>query len=453
MTANPVAQPIPQELHARLARRGAGELRRGWPAPGEPEAGLAAAGVRVVPFAVDREGFDRYVRESGYPARGYWQGGRQRAAVEKYLEHFVSLDLLEIAPGDVVIDVASCTSPFPEIVADRYGCRVYRQDIVYPPGVEGDRIGGDACAMPVAEGFADKMVLHCSFEHFEGDRDGRFVREAARVLRPGGRLCILPLYFGREYAVMTDPDAWGEREPELDPEALTWLAEGYGELHGRLYDVPRFLDRVVAHLGDLELTVHRVDNAAEIDPGCYLRLAAVLVKPGGGGEAAASPAPPDPRNPDPGGHLERLHRRHAAERAAMAAELERERGGGDELKETYEAEIARQTELREAQARLFEEQAAAARRSLAEQVEAARRAFDADRETYERAIEHVNQTRQAELAALASRNEEVARLTAEADELDGARRELAAIHGSKMWRLWMAYHRLRGRLLRPFARR
>jgi hypothetical protein len=38
-------------------------------------------------------------------------------------------------------------------------------------------VGSDAAAMPLEDAFADRMALHCSFEHFEG-RDNRFVAEA-----------------------------------------------------------------------------------------------------------------------------------------------------------------------------------------------------------------------------------------------------------------------------------
>jgi hypothetical protein len=59
--------------------------------------------------------------------------------------------------------------------------------------------------MPVADGFADKLVLHNSFEHFEGTANTDLVTEAWRVLKPGGVVCIVPLFVSDRYVIMSDP--------------------------------------------------------------------------------------------------------------------------------------------------------------------------------------------------------------------------------------------------------
>jgi hypothetical protein len=71
---------------------------------------------------------------------------------------------------------------------------VYRQDLSFPEGIVGNVIGGDTADMPVRDAFANKMALHCSFEHFENGSDIGFIREASRVLRNPGKLIIVPLY-------------------------------------------------------------------------------------------------------------------------------------------------------------------------------------------------------------------------------------------------------------------
>ena len=81
------------------------------------------------------------------------------------------IEALDPQPGETWIDIANADGPTPEILTRLRGVRAYRQDLIYPEGIHGDRIGGDAGAMPVADGFADAMSLHCSLEHFEGDAD------------------------------------------------------------------------------------------------------------------------------------------------------------------------------------------------------------------------------------------------------------------------------------------
>jgi len=235
---------------------------------------LIEAGVSVGSYRVDAARFWSYFRSGGYEPSKY---GTYRITVEKALEHYVAMDLLRLTGDDIYIDVASAESVAPDVYKTQVGCRVYRQDLVYPPGLNGDVIGGDAGAMPVPDGFATKMALHCSFEHFEGDADTCLIVEIGRVLRSGGRAVIVPLYISPKYSIWTYPLAWLTHggSPRFDSEALIELERGWRGRSGRVYDVPHFVSRVVQHLGPLQVQVLRVDPS-QIDPPCYLRFAALF---------------------------------------------------------------------------------------------------------------------------------------------------------------------------------
>ena len=171
-------------------------------------AALEAAGLAVERRSVEPEHYRTWLVQADYSRHPlYLDGGRAPGFPEKGLEHFVAAGLLGLRAGQVCIDVASQHSPAPEIYERLHGAVVYTQDLVYRPGVHGRRIGGSASELPLPSGFADAMVLHNAFEHFEGDADTAFIREAARVLKPGGRLCILPLFLFTEHAIQTDPAA------------------------------------------------------------------------------------------------------------------------------------------------------------------------------------------------------------------------------------------------------
>jgi SAM-dependent methyltransferase len=141
-------------------------------------------------------------------------------------------------------------------------------------------IGGNAAEMPLEDGFATKMAFHCSFEHFEDDTDIRFIEEAYRLLRNGGRLCILPLYVFTEYAILTDPAVFTKRNmPSFENDATIYCARGWGNRHGRFYGIPHFVTRIVNSMqGGLALTIYNIEDAAEIDQSCYLKFAAVFDK-------------------------------------------------------------------------------------------------------------------------------------------------------------------------------
>lgn len=264
----------------RIARRSLPpDCREGWIDPSEParvarvREALVAAGITVRDLQVDVEAYRAYVREARYAPTMYTGN-----FTEKTLEHFLSLTLLDPQPGETWIDIANADGPTPEILTRLRGVRAWRQDLVYPEGIHGDRIGGDAGAMPVADGFADAMSLHCSLEHFEGDADRRFARSLDRVLSARGRVCIAPLYLCDEHAVLSDPAAWWPTAPRFDDGARVYLARGYNNRHGRLYAPERLAERVASALGPLTLTVHQVVNATEVDPSCYVRWVGVIAR-------------------------------------------------------------------------------------------------------------------------------------------------------------------------------
>jgi hypothetical protein len=226
---------------------------------------LADFEIEVQPVTLDREAFARHLQEFAYPrfyAGGPVADGGFREA--KILEYFLSLQLLPIAPTDVVIDVASERSVFPNMVGETIGARVLRQDLRYPPGVRGDRIGGSAAAMPVPASFADKLFLHNSFEHFEGDADTTFVAEASRVLKPFGAVCIVPLYLSTRYQILTDPleDKSGI---EWDPGSEIVERIGHHNRFGRCYSVQALVERVLEPAAEhgFHPTIH---HFTDVDP-------------------------------------------------------------------------------------------------------------------------------------------------------------------------------------------
>jgi SAM-dependent methyltransferase len=248
----------------------------------EVERQLREDGYDVCDYTVDVEDFQNYLRRANYsrfPA--YYAGGKNPSSTnftEKALEHYLAAKFLGLGPGDVYVDIANDESPAPKIYSQLYGCKSYRQDLKFPPGMHGDTIGGSAAEMPLPDGFATKMALHCSFEHFEGDADTCFIKEANRVLADGGKLCILPLYLHTHYSIQTDPAVLPKNGISFEPEAILYCARFWGNRHGRIYDVAHLSSRIRSSLGGLDLTIYVVQNEKSVDPSCYVKFIGVFEK-------------------------------------------------------------------------------------------------------------------------------------------------------------------------------
>ena len=275
---------IPGYLDYRLNPR-ALRVPRGTDWPYDPQAvraQLQPSGVQVESYYVDVADFNRWCQVADY-ADSYCRGSPART--EKSLEHYLSLHLLPpITSRSVIIDVACAGSPFAAAVQRLHGCTVYRQDLVYPEGIRRapdgmEEIGGNAAFMPVRDSFASGLVSHCAFEMFRGDNDSLFIQEAARVLRPGGRLVIIPLYLSSLHHHLVDPLA-DRRGVNYDPGARVVYRPGfYRVAFARFYSVEAFMQRVVGHRSGLSLKVIFIENEKEVDPSCYCRFAAVLERP------------------------------------------------------------------------------------------------------------------------------------------------------------------------------
>ncbi|MCL4429601.1 MAG: class I SAM-dependent methyltransferase [Chloroflexi bacterium] len=170
-------------------------------------------GINVETFTIDIADYELYLKKANYAKYRYIKP-TAKIFPEKTLEHYIAAKLLNLQKADTYIDVASSASPAPDIYNELYNCTSYKQDLIYPNGLHGNVIGGDACQMPLPDGFANKIALHCSFEHFEQDADTKFIKEATRVLAKNGKLCIIPLYLADQYGILTT--GWGATVQRAD---------------------------------------------------------------------------------------------------------------------------------------------------------------------------------------------------------------------------------------------
>ncbi len=237
---------------------------------------LRASPIPMETGRIDQKAYHHWLDQAEYDQ--YHSDYYRENLPEKSLEHFLAAQWLNLQSGQDYLDIASETGTAAEIYERLYGVNARIQDLSFAPGSHGRRIGGNAAALPLEGNSIDAMALHCSFEHFEGDSDRGFIREMTRVLRPGGRCVIVPLYLSQYYACLTDPLRSGPGQVAFESDITVVALRTWPNRHGRFYDIPHLIERVWNERGPCSMRLIAVENYRDISPTCYLRFGLVFEK-------------------------------------------------------------------------------------------------------------------------------------------------------------------------------
>jgi hypothetical protein len=149
--------------------------------------------------------------------------------------------------SDVYVDVAAANSPWVYEVKNRKRIDAYAIDL--------GEVGEAYQSLPyyrienaTATSFPDASVkgasLHCAYEMFSGNDDVKFVSEIARILSPGGKVVILPLYMHTHFCAYSTPEYFGKGHS--DPVAKEYVRlDCMGVTSSRKYDAAALKSRVL----------------------------------------------------------------------------------------------------------------------------------------------------------------------------------------------------------------
>lgn len=175
---------------------------------------------------------------------------------------------------DIYIDVGAAGSPFVQYLREK-GINAYALDLNKG---RFDRLSYYLVEDATNTHFADNSVKGISaqsaLEMFIGDADTKFVKEAARILKPGGKVIIAPLYMHEQYLSTVSPNYYHKGfADEGSLECIRTDCRG-GIPMGRFYNVDKLNERIltVAEKCGLDTKIYVLPNdIVEKDDFVYLK--------------------------------------------------------------------------------------------------------------------------------------------------------------------------------------
>lgn len=249
----------------------------------EIEQSLTEAGEILYDFSCNPDEFERFKRRFPFPAdyhggenTGYWN--------EKIFEHFLSGTLLGIEQylsDDVFVDVAAGGSPWALILNEKLEISAYAIDLeVGEPFRSSDcYLQEDATRTSFESSSVKGIALHCAFEMFAGDSDSRAIAEFARILKPGGKAVIVPLYMHTHDCTYSSAEFWGRGYG--DPDSREYVRTDTRNIPcSRKYSFKTLLTRVLdpARRHGLTPRLYVVRNSRQLSLEIYCHFVLELKK-------------------------------------------------------------------------------------------------------------------------------------------------------------------------------
>lgn len=212
------------------------------------ESELGRIGVVVHDYTPSAKDFRVFQAARLFPAE--YHGGMDGGVWdEKLLEHWISSERLGLKgyqAEDIYVDIAAASSPWAQILRERNGISAYAVDIEV--GRFYRRLPyyrqEDATNTSFGNASVRGASLQCAYEMFLGTDDTDLIVEAARILKPGGKMVILPLYMHTHYCAYSTAEFYGKGYP--DPEAKEYVRLDCSNVpSSRKYDAPMLKRRVL----------------------------------------------------------------------------------------------------------------------------------------------------------------------------------------------------------------
>lgn len=245
------------------------------------EAGFWQLGMPCNDLQLDPAEFEEFVQRFRFPPN-YHGGVDGGVYAEKLLEHFVAWKLLSLGHIDAgrYVDIAACSSPWAKLLRET-GVDAYAIDLDIDAAYSALPYyrQEDATHSTFASGSITGASLQCAFEMFSGDQDRDLIAELGRILVPGGRAVISPLYTHTQPCYYQTPEFFDTTKGDAGAAAYI-RRDTWGVPASRKYSPETLRTRVwdVARNHGLHPQLMALRNKATFGAGIYLHFVLVLDK-------------------------------------------------------------------------------------------------------------------------------------------------------------------------------
>lgn len=248
------------------------------------EQSLSNLGIRVCDYSPPHEEFFHFKSESLFPV-DYHGGINGGVWDEKLLEHWIAFQRLGLKQGrsnDIYVDVAAASSPWAKILRDRFAISAFAIDI--------GEVGSNYKDLPyyrienaTSTTFDNQAItgasLQCAYEMFMGDDDTNFIKEIARILKPGGKVIILPLYMHTHYCAYSTPEYYGKGYSNSQAKEYV-RCDCFGVPSSRKYNAEQLKKRVLEPIKNLGMNYQllALRNKSELGQNIYCHFILEITK-------------------------------------------------------------------------------------------------------------------------------------------------------------------------------
>lgn len=231
----------------------------------------------------DEEDFQQYEQRLNF--EGEYNKNSNIRYRRKIMEYYIAERLLGFdrwGRDDIYVDVGAASSPFVKYLREEKRVNAYAIDLSDGKYSYLDYyLKEDATQTSFARAAVAGMSTQSAFEMFAGNADSDFIKEAARILKPGGKLIILPLYMHNKHLSTVSPNFY--HKGNADKESYECIrTDCRGSVYfARFYSVRSLQERVlsVARKAGLRDKIYILpDMYVEKDGFVYLKFILELVK-------------------------------------------------------------------------------------------------------------------------------------------------------------------------------